>query len=400
MKVLQIFDQTTPLVSGYSMRSRYISESLSRLGVDLLAFSSPNFSYKQNDELINGVRYIRTNYKQNNIFNKLPILKEYKTVATLKNAIAKAWDNNVGLIDAHSSPLNGVVGAQLAKQYRLPFLYEIRALWEDAAVDQGKTKEGDLRYLATRWLETSIINKANKVTVICEGLKNDLIGRGVPASKIDVIPNGVNSDEFQPLEKDHNLAKELNLEGCIVFGYIGTFFVFEGLDLLIRAAKTATSRNKDLRFLIVGGGYHEATLKKMAKDLGVEDKVIFVGRVKHEDIKRYYSIIDAFVYPRISKRITELVTPLKPLESMAMEKIVLGSNVGGIKELVTDNFNGFLFEKENVDDLVDKIAYISSHLSSLDAMRRTARKYVVEERNWLTICQKYLSIYKELGVTV
>jgi glycosyltransferase involved in cell wall biosynthesis len=150
----------------------------------------------------------------------------------------------------------------------------------------------------------------------------------------------------------------------------------------------------------VGGGRQEAELKRMAKELGVEDKVIFVGRVKHDDIKKYYSIVDAFVYPRISKRITELVTPLKPLESMAMEKIVLGSDVGGIKELVTNGQTGFLFEKENVDDLVDKMLYIAQNLSSLDPMRKNARKYVVEERNWFKICHRYLNIYKELGVSI
>ena len=398
MRILQIFDQTTPLVSGYSMRSRYISESLHQLGVDLLAYSSPNFIYKSNDEIINGVHYLRAACKERNIFERLPLLKEYRYVSAYKDCIAKNWDNRIGLIDAHSSPLNGVVGSKLAAQYRLPFLYEIRALWEDAAVDQGKTTERGWRYKATRLLETDIINKADKVTVICEGLKNDLVGRGIPSAKIDIIPNGVDSDEFVPLEKDHALARELKINDCIVFGYIGTFFLFEGLDLLVQAAQEAVKRNKDLRFLVVGGGRQEAELKRMVKELGVDDKVIFVGRVKHDDIKKYYSVVDAFIYPRISRRITELVTPLKPLESMAMEKIVLGSDVGGIKELVRNGDTGFLFEKENVNSLVEKIHYIADNLGSLDHIRKNARKYVVEERNWLKICRKYLDIYKEMGV--
>ena len=399
MKVLQVFDQTTPLVSGYSMRSRYISESLHKLRVDLLAFSSPIFDYKNNDELINGVHYMRARFQRANLLDQFPLYREYNTVRTLKRAICRSWDDTVGLIDAHSSPLNGVVGAQLAKKYRLPFLYEIRALWEDAAVDQGKTREGGLRYKATRLLEMSIINKADKVTVICEGLKNDLIGRGISPQKIEVIPNGVDSEEFQPVERDLDLARQLNLQGCIVFGYIGTFFLFEGLELLIQAAKQATTDNKDMRFLIVGGGRQEDVLKKMAKELEVEDKVIFVGRIKHDSIKRYYSVIDAFVYPRVSKRITELVTPLKPLESMAMGKLVLGSDVGGIKELVSDGENGVLFEKENVNSLVEKIHYIARNFDSLDQIRENARKYVIAERNWLTICRKYLDIFCDLGVS-
>jgi glycosyltransferase involved in cell wall biosynthesis len=237
------------------------------------------------------------------------------------------------------------------------------------------------------------------VTVICQGLKNAFVDRGVPPAKIEVIANGVDSEVFRPGERDHDLARQLHLDGCVVFGYIGTFFVFEGLELLIRAAQHACRLNKDVRFLIVGGGRQEADLKRMVNALGLTEQVIFVGRVKHDDIKRYYSVVDAFVYPRISLRITELVTPLKPLESMAMEKVVIGSDVGGIKELVTDGQTGVLFKKDNVDDLVDKLLYVAKNLSSLEPMRKNARKYVVEQRNWLTLCRRYLEIYRELGIS-
>lgn len=399
MKIAQIFDQTTPLVSGYSMRSRYISDSLRQLGIDLKVFSSPIFSYKNGDENINDVEYIRSVMNGWNYIKKIPFLKEQLIINNLQKTISSNWDSEIKLIDAHSSVLNGIAASKLAKKYKVPFLYEIRALWEDAAVDQGKTKEGSLRYKFTRKLETSIIEKSDKVTVICEGLRKDIVERGFDPKKIEVIPNGVDTELFKPVEKDEEIIKKYELKDRKVFGFVGTFFLFEGLEYLIKAAKKICDDNDDVKFLLVGGGHEEEKLKVLVKELSLEDKVVFTGRVKHDDIKKYYSVIDVLVYPRISKRITELVTPLKPLEAMALEKIVLGSDVGGIKELVKDGYNGFLFKSDDVDDLVDKCKYVLNNIDNMSKMAKDAREFVINERNWLKICEKYLTIYKELGIS-
>ena len=398
MSVAQIFDQTAPLVSGYSMRSKYITDSLHTLGVPLRVYSSPVFSYKNGDEVQNGVPYKRAIIENWETIRKYPIYRELKIINTLKDCVIKNWHDDIKLIDAHSSLLNGVVGIKISRKKNIPFVYEIRALWEDAAVDQGKTKEGSLRYKLTRNMETNIINKADHVTVICEGLKNDLLGRGIPDEKISVIPNGVDTDNFKPIESDIEIQHKYGLKDKIVFGFIGTFFYFEGLEILIRAIKELSIRNNNIKLLLVGSGHEENNLKAQVMKLRLEDKVIFTGRVSHHEIKKYYSVVDIFIYPRISKRITELVTPLKPLEAMAMEKIVIGSDVGGIKELVDERKTGMLFKAEDHYALTDKIQEVIKNIKNMKKMVKEARQFVVEQRNWLKICERYFDIYNKIGI--
>ncbi len=400
MTVTKIFDQTVPYISGYSMRSRYIAESLTALGLDVKVIRSPVYSYEHPHEIINGVDYHSCGAINWDLARRMSLLKPFFVLRKLKKSLYASLDEKTKLIHAHSSVLNAMAGLEAARRRRIPFVYEIRALWEDAAVDQGKTSEDSLRYFLTRRAETAICRKADHITVICEGLKHDLIERGIPGGKITVVPNGVEVERFKPEHKDERLAESLGVKGKTVFGFIGTFFLFEGLELLIQAAEKITSFRDDVRFLIVGGGREEGRLKTMTEELGLQDKVILPGRIPHEMINKYYALIDVFVYPRISKRITELVTPLKPLEAMAMQKMIIGSSVGGIKELVLDGFNGVLFRTGDVDDLASKCLNVLEDSGRMGQMAQQARDYVIKQRNWLSICRRYLPVYQELGVKV
>ena len=404
MSIVQIFDQTAPYVSGYSMRSLYLTNALHQLGLDVKAVRSPIFPYKQNEETIQGVPYYSTVMSAFERIRKFSFLKEALVIRALKNRLGSLDLNDATLLDAHSSVLNGIAAGSIARKRKIPFIYEVRALWEDAAVDQGKTKEGSPRYLLTRKIETDVIRRADKITVICEGLREDILRRGIPTDKISVIQNGVDTEEFQPpAGRDTEIVDTYSLKDVKVIGFVGTFFQFEGLEILIRAAENIIRRAPHVKFLLVGGGREEANLKKLTAELKLNEHVIFSGRVKHEDVKKFYSVIDILVYPRISLRITELVTPLKPLEAMAMEKIVIGSDVGGLKELITpqpEKVNGLLFKAGDVDDLVEKCLYALTHTQDVDALRKQAREWVVKERNWLTICRRYLDIFCSLGVSV
>lgn len=397
MKIVQAFDQTVPIISGYTMRSRYISESLQKLGVEVTAVRSPAFSYDNSVETIDGVSYVSTNWPHP-AFAKLPVLRELALVRGLRNGLNKEAAKGVDLVDAHSSLLMGMAAAATAKKFNKPFLYEIRALWEDARADQGRVKEASFMYKLIRYLETRVINKADHVTVICEGLKNDLVGRGIDQDKITVIPNGVDTDKFSPVARDPAITEKYQLEDSPVIGFIGTFFEFEGLDLLIEAARGIVKNNPRTKFLLVGAGRHDDYLKSLVNEYKLQENVIFTGRVPHDDILKYYAAIDVLVYPRISKRITELVTPLKPLEAMAMKRVVIGSDVGGIKELVADQENGLLFKAHDVNDLIEKCEYAINNLEQLQPMVERARVYVEQQRQWPVICEKYLDIFKQMGI--
>jgi PEP-CTERM/exosortase A-associated glycosyltransferase len=276
----------------------------------------------------------------------------------------------------------------------IPVVYEIRAFWEDAAVDHGTSREGGLRYRLTRGLETYALGHVDAVTTICEGLRGDILARGIAPEKITVIPNAVNIENFSVGNPgDPLLAQSLGLEGKLLLGFIGSFYAYEGLSLLLRALPEMLSRNPDVRVLLVGGGPEESELKNLSVQLGVEDKVVFVGRVPHEQVQRYYNLIDVLVYPRLRMRLTDLVTPLKPLEAMAQGRLVVASDVGGHQELIQDNKTGVLFRADDAGALASKVLGLLAQPERWPVLRHAARSFVETQRNWPGSVARYRSVY-------
>ncbi len=379
------------------MRSKYITDELNTMGYETIVYSSPTYSYNNSIEYYNGVKYRHIKSWIYSISKQIPLIRELIVVSVNVYVLFKEWDREVQIIDAHSSVLNGVSGVILKKIKKIPLIYEIRAFWEDAAVDLGKTKEGSYRYKITRGIETFVVKNADCVTVICEGLKNDLIERGIEAKKIYVIKNGVDIKNFQPIEKDSKLVEKLGLEKeDYVVGFIGTFFEFEGLKLLLESVPLLLDEIPNIKILLVGGGKTENALKEMVDRKKLQKNVIFTGRVAHEEISKYYSVLDIVVYPRISKRITELVTPLKPLEAMALEKCVVASDVGGLKELITDNKTGLLFKSGDKNELSKTCIKILKDLDKRKDIQKNALRYVRENRQWNKICHEYRNIFEDI----
>ncbi|HNI82329.1 MAG TPA: glycosyltransferase, exosortase A system-associated, partial [Rhodocyclaceae bacterium] len=295
----------------------------------------------------------------------------------------------------HSPVLNALPALWVGRKHRIPVVYEMRASWEDAAVDHGTTAEGSLRYRVSRGLESFALRHADQVTTICEGLRGDIAVRGVPDERITVIPNAVDVSAFTfGAEADPELRRSLGLDGKTVLGFAGSFYGYEGLDLLIRAARQLVDRYPDLRVLLVGGGPQDANLKALVAELGLSDRVIFSGRVPHAVVQRYYELIDVLAYPRLPIRLTELVTPLKPLEAMAQGRMFVASDVGGHKELIRHGETGFLFRAGDVDALAAAIDDVLTHRERWPQVRQQARSFVEVERTWATSVARYRDVYR------
>jgi PEP-CTERM/exosortase A-associated glycosyltransferase len=226
------------------------------------------------------------------------------------------------ILHAHSPVLTAFPALRVGKRRGVPVVYEVRAFWEDAAADHGTSRAGGPRYRLTRALETRALRRADAVTAICEGLRGDIVARGIPETKVTVIPNAVDVTRFTPGGAgDPELRRSLSLDGKRVIGFLGSFYGYEGLDVLLRAVPRLASEDPDLRVLLAGGGPEDARLRALAASLKIEDRVRFLGRVPHEAVPRYYDLIDLLVYPRLHSRLTDLVTPLKPLEAMAQGRV-------------------------------------------------------------------------------
>jgi PEP-CTERM/exosortase A-associated glycosyltransferase len=300
------------------------------------------------------------------------------------------------LIHAHSPCLNGLAAAPVARRFRVPFVYELRASWEDAAVSHGTTTEGSLRYRISRALETRVLHSADAITTICAGLRDDILARGVAPERVTVVPNAVDLEHFgAALVPDPALRARYCAPGTPVLGFFGSFYAWEGLDLLLRALPALAARGTAVHLLLAGGGPEEGHLRSLAGELGLEKSVSFVGRVPQAEVPAYYAIADLLVYPRRNIRLTDLVTPLKPLEAMAQRKIVLASDVGGHRELISDRVTGFLFRPDDPAAIAETVTAALAD-PGLDAMRQRGRRYVEEERAWARVVARYAPVYEKL----
>lgn len=398
MRILHILDHSIPLHSGYTFRTLSILKEQRALGWEtfhLTGSKQKNCNVLEED--VDGWHFYRTP-AGNSLASKLPVLNQTAVIDCLTrrlNEVVKVVKPDI--LHAHSPVLNALPALRVGRRMGIPVVYEIRAFWEDAAVDHGTSREWGIRYRLTRGLETYALRHVDAVTTICEGLRSDILGRGIASEKITVIPNAVNIENFSVGEPpDLQLAEDLGLDRKVLLGFIGSFYAYEGLSILLRALPKMLPSNPDIRILLVGGGPQEQELKTLAIQLGLVDKVIFVGRVPHDQVQRYYNLIDVLIYPRLRMRLTDLVTPLKPLEAMAQGRLVVASDVGGHLELIQDEKTGILFEAGNPDALADKVLKLLSRSDLWPTLRTEARHFVETQRNWPGSVARYNEVYSRL----
>jgi len=398
MKILHIFDHTIPLHSGYTFRSLSILKEQIKIGWKTFHLTSSKQGLcTKKEEVVDGFLFYRsralTSWEK-----KIPLINQWLVIYHLKGRLQEIVKLiKPDILHAHSPALNGIAALSVGKLFGIPVVYEVRAFWEDAAVDHGTSKEHGLRYKLTKALETYVVKNVDAVTTICQGLKNDLVSRGIDQKKITIIPNAVNIDKFTiSARKNAILEKDYDLRGKVTLGFIGSFYAYEGLSFLIQALPQVINKHPNVKLLLIGGGPEEESLKQQVKQLNLSDYVLFFGRIDHDTIQDYYDLIDCLVYPRLSMRLTELVTPLKPLEAMAQKKLLIASDVGGHKELIEDGKTGFLFKSHDIDDLAKTINKLFAHIDEYEEIKNNGRCYVEKERNWKASVSNYQLLYKNL----
>lgn len=396
MRILHVLDHSAPLHSGYTFRTLALMREQQKCGWEPVLLTGPKQgSGDVLEEDAAGWHFFRTPEPSGRAA-RLPVLGEIAIIRAIEARLDGLVEQlKPDVIHAHSPVLNGMPALRVARRNRLPLVYEVRAFWEDAAVEHGTTRQGDARYRATRAAETHVLKRADAVTTICGGLRSAIIERGVAPERVTIIANAVDVERFttdKPV--DRALAQALGLDGQWVLGFAGSFYRYEGLDIAIRAIARPDIRARPIKLLLVGGGPEAERLNALAHELGVSDSVIFTGRVPHDDIARYYGLMDLLVFPRLRHRLTELVTPLKPLEAMAQEKLVAASDVGGHRELVRDNETGLLFTPESPEALARCVLdVIDADPARLDAIRANGRRFVEAERTWKRSASNYEGVY-------
>jgi PEP-CTERM/exosortase A-associated glycosyltransferase len=403
LRVLHVLDHSVPLQSGYAFRTRAILCQQRAMGWRTMQLTGP----RQGDhdggktgpcEQVENLLFHRTP-PMRGMVARLPVLRQLATIA----AVAARLDQMVrqvrpDVLHAHSPSLNAMAALRVGQRHGIPVVYEVRAFWEDAAVDHGTSRAGGLRYRATRALETYALRRVGAATTICEGLRDEIAARGI-AAEVTVIPNAVDVGQFQAAastEPDAGLAASLGLQGKCVLGFIGSFYAYEGLHLLLQALALMLPTAPRLMLLLVGGGPCDSALRRQAAALGVLEHVVFAGRVPHHAVSQYYGLVDILVYPRLKMRLTDLVTPLKPLEAMAQGRLLVASDVGGHRELIDDGRTGMLFAAGDPQALAAKVLALLAAPQQWQALRNQARRFVETERNWTASVERYRAVYRSV----
>jgi glycosyltransferase involved in cell wall biosynthesis len=306
------------------------------------------------------------------------------------------------LLQPTSNHINAQVALALKDRFDVPVVYEVRGFQEESWLARfGPEVESSDRYADSRIVETACMRSADAIVTLSETMRQDIIGRGeIEPERIVVVPNAVELDRFVPGPRDERLAASLGIGDEPVIGYISTFWRYEGIDYLIEATAELKRRGRTLRCLLVGEGEVGAELEATAERLGLlaDRTVIFTGRVPHDRVLDYYRLIDVFVVPRTNDRVSQLVTPLKPYEAMAMERALVVSGVDALTEIVADGDTGRSFAPEDASSLADVVDELLDDPATRTRLGQNAREWVGANRTWTANGRRYRELYERLGV--
>ena len=402
LEILHVLDHSWPVLDGYAQRSRAIVTAQRHLGLSPSVLTSP--LHQQDDPAaaetsFEGISYFRTPLLQGlmgrAIRERWPLLRELAVVRLLRQRILSLLESrSFDIVHAHSPALIGQAAVQAARYHGLPVVYEIRAFWEDGTVNQNQIGAPSLRYWLARELETHVLRQADAVVAIASPMIEDLASRGIPRTKIFHVPNGVDAARFVPRPRDASFAAQLGVDRTPTLGFLGTLFPWEGVPWLVRGAAELRKRGFIFKLLIVGDGADTPQVNAAIQETASSNYISFLGRVPHDQVELYYSVMDVLVYPRCSARLTEMVTPLKPLEAMALGKPVLASDVGGLRELIRPDETGALFEAGNIEQFCRQAARLLSDESLRRSLGDRARRLICEEKDWRFLVRQYESIYQ------
>lgn len=400
MKVLHVLYQSLPDCAGSSIRSRDIVASQKAIGMNPVVISSPFQKSEKagaDKEYIEDVLYYRTysgqddeqvSEKDSRFVVKLrKFFRLFGFVSQLKTVVK---NEKPAIIHAHATFFCGLSAAYIGKKFSIPVIYEVRSLWEERQL-KGKAS------LKTRWqvalirkLEIMSMRKAKHVIPINKNLRDNILSRGISADKMTVVANGVNLDRIPVLQEQK--------KALFTFAYIGSISPIEGLDDLCAQIVKMNDSGYPCQLFIYGDGVAKAGLEDLVQ-VNQWENIHFMGSVNPSEVYKAYQATQVIVNPRVPSKITHSVTPLKPLEAMGYQRLVLASDVGGMKELISNEKTGFLFEASNTDDLYKKLVYIYSEwdrTKGFASIKKQALDYVNTEKSWKANAESYRELYKKL----
>ena len=339
-------------------------------------------------DMVDGVYYLRL--KAAHYYDQP--LDQYMMTATdeIEQMLIEEKPSVVHSASAFYTALPALIAA---RRLGIPFVYEVRGLWEITRASTiprwGETE----RFKLESALEALVAKEADQVIAITGGLKQELMGRGVEKNKITIIPNAINKKHFQPLIPNQELKNKIGLKDVLTIGYVGSVVNYEGLEDLVEALALLKERDVGFNFLLIGDGNALAGIREKVSALKLDEEVFILGRIPHDEVPEYYSLIDITPFPRKSIQVCEMVSPLKPFEAMAQEKTVIASDVGALKEIIQDQKTGLLFEKNNIKDMAEKLELLLIDKALRERVAKEGKEWVLTHRDWSQVAPGFDVVY-------
>lgn len=381
---------------GYATRTHGLLRALRTDGWDVRGITQPGYPEDVPDAApsddVDGVPYRRLPHA-----GPLPHWPVERMVTAYSRALEPVVrDERPEILHAASNFRNGLAAVDVGRRLGIPTIYEVRGLWHLTRLVREPDFDRTDSFALLERLETQAASLADHCLVITRALADHLVDRGVDGDRVTVVPNGVDTDRFRPRERDVELAARLGIGDRVVIGYVGGLVEYEGLHLLVEAAHLLRQERDDFRVLVVGDGRSLPALRAAAVDRGIADTVVFTGRVPHHEVERYYSLVDVAPFPRTADRVTELVSPLKPFEAMAMGKAVVASDVPALAEIIDDGVTGRLFEAGSAPALAAVLRALLDSPAHRSALADEGLAWVRRERDWRALAPVVEAVYADL----
>jgi glycosyltransferase involved in cell wall biosynthesis len=411
VRILHVLDFSLPQVqSGYSIRSKYIVDNQRDLGLvpavatrDTVTVHDPVRPVLLEEEL-NGVRYYREPALalDSGVLERLQATPGFGKVygrglsRRFRKLVARAVRaHRPDVIHAASPDVIGLWASDIAREFGLPLVYEVRGLWHETSVALRRIEAGSPVYEKMSATFVEALKRADAIVTLSETVKAEIERSGISLDKVHLVPNGVDTDRFVPRDRPPDLARDLEIaRDEVVIGYVGSLRSFEGLDLVLRAVRKLRDAGLPVKSVLAGAGESLDDLKALSSSLGLDGVVHFPGQVTHDRAPDYVSLMDIVTMPRTRSRVTELVTPLKPYEALAAGRALIVSDVGALCEIVSDGETGLVCRADDVGDLADKCELLVRDTGLRHDLGARGREWVASERTWRGLVGRYREIYR------
>jgi glycosyltransferase involved in cell wall biosynthesis len=300
-----------------------------------------------------------------------------------------------------SSPqlLVGLSGWWIARARQLPFVFEVRDLWPESLAAVGVGSEDSLLYHALGSVAKFLYERANRIVVVSPSFKAHLMRHWlVPAEKIAVVENGVETDLFSPAPAPASLAlrRQLGAEGKFLMCYIGTMGNAHGLETLLDAAGQLQLQKSNAKFLLVGEGAEKERIKTLAQSRGLTN-VSFLDQQPREKIPAFISASDACLVLLKKTDVFKTVIPTKMLEFMSCARPVILGVDGQARQIIEDAGAGLVIEPENPAALVSAIHQLSADRELCVTLGQKGREHILRHFSRARTAEKYIDVLRNLS---